>query len=193
MALSRGRRRVAVLGVVACVLGLGVATACGDDNTASTTTVAGHDTARTGSGADGASGSSTTAASTPEAKAIQERGEPKVAKVDAPVTELKITDDVVGTGKEAKAGDTVTAQYVGAVASTGKVFQSSWQMDGAVQFPLGQVIPGWSKGIPGMKEGGRRTLVIPAAMAYGANPPPASGIPPNADLIFVVDLVSVDG
>lgn len=181
----RIRRAVAVAGAAIVVL-VPVLSACGDDSadSTSTTTAADH----------GAQGSvSTTTAKTPEAKAVQERGEPKVEKVDGPVTELKVTDDVVGTGKEAKAGDTVIAQYVGAVASTGEVFQSSWQMDGAVQFPLDQVIPGWSKGIPGMKEGGRRTLVIPAAMAYGANPPPGSGIPANADLVFVVDLVSVDG
>ncbi len=186
MAVRAMRQKATALGVVAAVVVLGgLAASCGDDSTdsdAPATTAAAGDQARP----------STTAASTPEAKAIQERGEPKVDKVDAPVSELKITDDVVGTGKEAKAGDTVSAQYVGAVASTGKVFQSSWQMDGAVQFPLDQVIPGWRDGIPGMKEGGRRTLVIPAAMAYGASPPPGSGIPPNADLVFVVDLVSVD-
>jgi len=186
MAVNHLRRSVALVGASAALLTLGgVATACGDD-TADTTSTA------TPGSVDIGSGSSTTVANTPEAKAIQERGEPKIEKVDGAVSELEITDDVVGTGKEAKDGDTVTVQYVGAVAGTGKVFQSSWQMDGAVQFPLAQVIPGWSKGIPGMKEGGRRTLVIPAAMAYGANPPPGSGIPPNADLIFVVDLVSVD-
>lgn len=186
MAMSILRRAVATVGLAATVLGVGgLATACGDD------------TAKSGStsttSADDAAPSTTAPAETPEAKAVQERGEPHVVKVDGPVSELKVTDDVVGTGKEAKAGDTVTAQYVGAVADTGKVFQSSWNMDGAVQFPLDQVIPGWSKGIPGMKEGGRRTLVIPAAMAYGADPPPGSGIPANADLVFVVDLVSVDG
>lgn len=190
MAVSLVRRLVTVAGVVAVVLAVGgVVTACGDDSAATTTTVARNAASEGGSTI---STTSTTVAATPEGKAIQERGEPKITKVDGAVSELKITDDVVGTGKEAKAGDTVTAQYVGAVASSGEVFQSSWQMDGAIQFPLDQVIPGWSKGIPGMKEGGRRTLVIPAAMAYGANPPPGSGIPPNADLVFVVDLVSVD-
>ncbi len=172
-----------VAAVLAAVLGLAlVAAACGDDKddaSSSSTTV------------DTSGATSTTAANTPEAKAVAERGEPKVSAVQGPVTELKVTDDVVGTGKEVKAGDSVTAQYVGATASDGKVFQSSWQMDGAIPFSLDQVIPGWSQGLVGMKEGGRRTLEIPAALAYGADPPQGSGIPPNADLVFVVDLVSV--
>ena len=169
---------------VPLVLALGVLTAaCGDDTSKSTTTT---------QPASGQSTPSTTAApNTPEAKAVAGRGEPKITAVTGPVTELKVTDDVVGTGKEVKAGDTVTAQYVGATAVDGKVFQSSWQMDGAIQFPLDGVIQGWSEGLVGMKEGGRRTLVIPAAKAYGANPPPGSGIPANADLVFVVDLVSI--
>lgn len=179
------RRLHPLVAAAAAVLALGtVAAACGDDSDSAATT--------TTAAADGGSASSTTAPATPESKAVAERGEPKVQAVTGPVTELKITDDVVGTGKEVKATDTVTAQYVGATASDGKVFQSSWQMQGAVQFPLDQVIPGWSKGLVGMKEGGRRTLVIPAALAYGANPPAGSGIPANADLVFTVDLVSVD-
>lgn len=182
------RRTLAMIGASVALVALGgVATACSSDDTATTTTTTVADAG------GGNAAPSTTAANTPEAKAVQERGEPTIEKVTGPVTELKSTDDVVGTGAEVKPGDTVTAQYVGAVANTGKVFQSSWQMDGAVKFPLDGVIQGWSEGIPGMKVGGRRTLVIPAAMAYGANPPPGSGIPPNADLVFVVDLVSVDG
>jgi FKBP-type peptidyl-prolyl cis-trans isomerase len=180
--MRRGTRTLAV--VVPAVLALGlVAGACGDTSKSTTTTT---------EASSGPSGPSTTAApNTPEAKAVAARGEPKVTAVTGPVTELKVTDDVVGTGKEVKAGDTVTAQYVGAVAADGKVFQSSWQMNGAIQFPLDGVIQGWSEGLVGMKEGGRRTLAIPAAKAYGANPPPGSGIPANADLVFVVDLVSI--
>jgi len=182
--MHRRPRSLAVIVPVVLALGL-VTAACGDDTSTSATT-----TTEASSGASGAS--TTTAPNTPEAKAVAERGEPEVKAVDGPVTELRVTDDVVGTGQEVKAGDTVTAQYVGATASDGKVFQSSWQMDGAIQFPLDGVIQGWSEGLVGMKEGGRRTLVIPAAKAYGANPPPGSGIPANADLIFVVDLVSID-
>ena len=179
------RRGLAAAGVAVLALS-GVAAACGDDSASTTTTI-------TSKGASGShtstteSGSSGTGASSAFAKEVEARGEPTVAKVDGAVTELKITDDVVGTGKEAQGSSTVTAQYVGAVASTGEVFQSSWKMGGAIDFPLNQVIEGWSKGLVGMKEGGRRTLVIPADMAYG-NGGPA----PGDSLVFTVDLVAVD-
>ena len=118
-------------------------------------------------------------------------------EIDAPQgaapSDLVVRDLIEGDGTEAKPGDTVTVQYKGAVASTGEVFDSSWTDGEPVTFPLDRVIQGWSDGIPGMKAGGRRTLVIPAAMAYGSTAPPGSGIPANADLVFVVDLVSVSG
>jgi FKBP-type peptidyl-prolyl cis-trans isomerase len=60
-----------------------------------------------------------------------------------------------------------------------------------ISFPLDGVIRGWSEGLVGMKVGGRRTLVIPGDMAYGANPPPGAGIAPNETLVFTVDLVDV--
>ena len=116
---------------------------------------------------------------------IEKRGEPELSKAEVP-TELKITDDVVGTGKEVKEGATVTVQYSGAAASTGEVFDSSWSRGQPATFPLDGVIEGWSKGLVGMKEGGRRTLVIPAELAYG-NGGPA----PGDALVFVVDLISV--
>jgi peptidylprolyl isomerase len=173
------------LGVVAPVLAALVfgAAACGDSSKSTTTL---EDSSSATSAAP-----SSTVANTPEAKAVAARGEPKVSAVPVPNTQLKVTDDVVGTGTEVKAGDTVTVQYVGAVAQDGKVFDASWSGGQPVTFPLDQVIPGWSQGLVGMKAGGRRTLVIPAELAYGANPPPGSGIPANADLVFVVDLVSV--
>lgn len=189
MAVSR-RRPFAVAAAV-LLLATGVAAGCGDDSNPSADANGAGDLPTTL--APGGSAATPTSADSPEAKAIAERGEPTIAKVDGPVSDLKITDDVVGTGKEVAAGDTVTVQYKGAVASTGEVFDSSWSRGESVSFPLDQVIPGWTEGIPGMKEGGRRTLVIPAAKAYGANPPPGSGIPANADLVFVVDLVSVGG
>jgi peptidylprolyl isomerase len=164
-----------------------LATACGDDSEDSTTTTTAT------SGADGGSnGTGGAEASTPEAKAVEERGEPTVEAVEGPVTELVVIDDVEGTGTEVQPGDTVTAQYVGAVAETGDVFQSSWELGGAIQFPLDGVIQGWSEGLVGMKAGGRRTLVIPAEMAYGAAPPGGSGIPADAALVFTIDLVSVN-
>lgn len=190
---GRRGRRVLASAAVGILAISGLATACGDDESSSTSTTieSGGGSGSSGSsGSDGSNGSD--APETEFSKEVEARGEPTVAAVEGPVGELQITDDVVGTGAAATESSTVTAQYVGAVAATGEVFQSSWEMNGAVSFPLDQVIPGWSDGLQGMKEGGRRTLVIPAAMAYGANPPQGSGIPANADLVFVVDLVAVD-
>lgn len=107
------------------------------------------------------------------------------------VEKLEIIDTKVGDGEEVKPGATVTAHYTGALASTGVVFQSSH--DGPNQpipFELGQVIAGWTQGLPGMKVGGTRRLVIPAGLAYGAESP-SSDIPPNSDLVFDIELVSV--
>ncbi len=101
-------------------------------------------------------------------------------------------DLVVGTGAEVQAGATVSVHYTGAVAATGAIFQSSKDFGpNPVTFPLSGVIKGWTDGIPGMKVGGIRRLVIPAAQAYGANPPQGSGIPANADLVFDVELVGI--
>ncbi|MEO5627789.1 MAG: FKBP-type peptidyl-prolyl cis-trans isomerase [Candidatus Saccharimonadales bacterium] len=104
-----------------------------------------------------------------------------------PVTELKITDIKVGDGAEAKAGSTVSVSYVGALATTGIVFQSSQT---PISLSLDQVITGWKDGVPGMKVGGTRRLVIPAAQAYGAQSPDSS-IPPNSDLVFDLTLFEV--
>lgn len=104
------------------------------------------------------------------------------------VDSLLSIDLIAGEGEIAQAGDSVTVDYTGAVASSGIVFQSSLDMGRTVTFGLNQVIPGWTKGIPGMKVGGTRRLLIPAALAYGANPPAGSGIPANADLVFDVTL-----
>ncbi len=109
-----------------------------------------------------------------------------IAKVDA----LQKIDTVVGTGEEVKAGDTVTAHYTGAIASTGKIFQSSHDSGSPVPFGLDQVIKGWTEGVPGMKVGGKRRLIIPAAQAYGAQSPSAD-IPPNSDLVFDIELVKI--
>jgi FKBP-type peptidyl-prolyl cis-trans isomerase len=101
---------------------------------------------------------------------------------------LKTEDTTPGTGQEVKAGDTVTVDYTGAVASTGTIFQSSKDTGQSISFSLKEVIPGWSQGIPGMKVGGTRRLFIPASLSYGGSPPPNSGIPANADLVFDVTL-----
>jgi FKBP-type peptidyl-prolyl cis-trans isomerase len=109
-----------------------------------------------------------------------------------PPTQLESTDLIVGTGAEAKPGDTVTVQYVLATYSSGKVIQSSWTSQ-PFSFTLGegQVIKGWDEGVAGMKVGGRRELIIPPALGYGANSP-GSGIAANDTLVFVVDLLKVN-
>ncbi len=113
----------------------------------------------------------------------------------APPTTLQSADLIEGTGKTAMPGDTVTVQYVLATYSAGKVIQSSWTSQ-PFTFTLGanppEVIPGWDKGVVGMKAGGRRELIIPPDLGYGANPPPgAAGITANDTLVFVIDLLAV--
>lgn len=107
-----------------------------------------------------------------------------------PPQELQITDLIVGDGAEAPAAATVTTHYVGVSWSTGRQFDASWDGRGPISFPLTQVIAGWTEGIPGMRVGGRRLLVIPPDKGYGAAG--AGGvIGPNETLVFVIDLVDV--
>lgn len=110
---------------------------------------------------------------------------PDFTPVDS-VSELQIIDRTPGTGREVTATDTVTVDYTGALTKTGQIFQSSKDFGEPISFPLNGVIEGWSKGLVGMKEGGTRRLLIPAAMAYGAQSMP--GIPANSDLVFDVEL-----
>jgi peptidylprolyl isomerase len=105
---------------------------------------------------------------------------------------LVIKDIVKGTGKTARAGDTVTVQYVGVDHKTGEQFDASWDRGQPFQFQLGaqQVIPGWDQGVAGMKVGGRRELIIPPDLAYGPQGQPPA-IAPNATLVFVIDMKDV--
>lgn len=109
------------------------------------------------------------------------------------VTELKVTDTTVGTGPAAASGDVVTVDYVGSLTN-GTVFDASAN-HGSQGFTFnlgaGQVIQGWDQGIVGMKEGGKRTLVIPASLAYG-NQSVANVIPANSTLVFEVQLLKVE-
>jgi len=109
-----------------------------------------------------------------------------IAKVET----LQIIDTVPGTGAEVPAGGTVTAHYTGAIAKDGTIFQSSKDSGQPFTSPLTGVIQGWQQGIPGMKEGGKRRLIIPAALAYGDQSPSPS-IPPNSDLVFDIELIKV--
>jgi FKBP-type peptidyl-prolyl cis-trans isomerase len=106
------------------------------------------------------------------------------------VAELQIIDVVEGTGEVVPEGATITAHYTGALCSDGTIFQSSHDFGNAVTFGLNQVIPGWTEGVPGMKVGGTRRLVIPAAKAYGAHSP-AANIPANSDLVFDIELTAI--
>jgi peptidylprolyl isomerase len=152
-------------------------------------------------------------ASAPQATATEEATpEPTAGEVDAdsiskdlsekpqvaqpsgePPAELQKVDIVKGKGKPAKAGDNVSVQYVGNSWSTGAQFDASWDRGTEpFTFPLGagQVIPGWDQGVAGMKEGGRRLLVIPPELAYG-DQSPSPDIGPGETLIFVVDLEKI--
>jgi FKBP-type peptidyl-prolyl cis-trans isomerase len=104
--------------------------------------------------------------------------------------QLEIFDTVVGTGDEVKPGDTITAHYTGALVETGMIFQSSHDRGEPVTFGLNQVIKGWTDGVPGMKVGGTRRLIIPADQAYGSASP-APNIPPNSDLVFDIELIAI--
>jgi FKBP-type peptidyl-prolyl cis-trans isomerase len=106
------------------------------------------------------------------------------------VTELQITDIKEGGGDTVQPNATISAHYTGALASDGTIFQSSHDFGNPITFGLNQVIEGWTKGVPGMKVGGIRRLVIPAAQAYGASSP-SSNIPPNSDLVFDIELMGI--
>ena len=107
---------------------------------------------------------------------------------DAP-SELVLIDLEVGDGPEATPGATVDVHYLGVDFETGEEFDSSWSRGQSVDFPLAALIAGWQQGIPGMKVGGRRELIVPPALAYGeaGGGHQLSG----RTLIFVIDLLGV--
>jgi FKBP-type peptidyl-prolyl cis-trans isomerase FkpA len=102
---------------------------------------------------------------------------------------LIIEDLTMGTGKEAKPRGTVKIHYRGTLPG-GKEFDSSYSRNEPATFPLDQLIKGWQEGIPGMKVGGKRKLTIPPALGYGARGVPGV-IPPNATLVFEIELLDV--
>jgi peptidylprolyl isomerase len=110
----------------------------------------------------------------------------------SPPRRLEKEDIVRGRGPAAKPGDTLTVHYAGVSFSTGDEFDASWNSGQPFSFPLGagRVIPGWDKGLVGVRRGGRRMLTIPPELAYGpAGSPPAIG--PNETLVFVVDVLAI--
>ena len=115
----------------------------------------------------------------------------KTVKLNTTSSGLKYYDIKVGTGKEAKNGDKASVQYLGTLLD-GSKFDSSYDRNEPFEFSLGkgQVIKGWDEGVVGMKVGGKRRLVVPGDLAYGAQSP-SPEIPPNATLVFDVELVDV--
>jgi peptidylprolyl isomerase len=106
-----------------------------------------------------------------------------------PPTTLESKDIVVGTGAEVAATSTITFHYTLMTWSNGALIESSWNSGSPATYPLTQLIVGWQQGIPGMKVGGRRLLIVPPDLGYGAQ---GSGpVGPNETLIFVMDIVSV--
>lgn len=176
------------------------AAGCGSSDSSKTGT---KSSAQTSTDATTSSNSTSTSTqdlpATPKGKAVPVSNatdlahKPKIAKPsgDPPVT-LVSKDFVVGKGPAAKAGDTVSVQYVGKSFSDGKQFDASWDRGAQpFDFPLGagQVIKGWDQGVIGMKAGGRRELVIPPDLGYG--PQGTNGIAGGETLVFVIDVKKI--
>jgi peptidylprolyl isomerase len=101
-------------------------------------------------------------------------------------TELVVTDLIVGEGAQAQPGGTVTVHYVGVEYDSGEQFDASWDRGEPIEFPLRGLIQGWQEGIPGMRVGGRRQLVIPPELAYGRS---GGHRLSGKTLVFVIDLL----
>lgn len=140
----------------------------------------------------GRGGGSSSSSSTSKADITVPNG-PTIQLPTGPApTHLVVKDLKTGTGAAAKSGDKVSVQYIGVLYDNGTKFDASYDRGQPFSFTLGggQVIQGWDQGVAGMKVGGRRELIIPPGLAYGAQGQPPT-IPPNATLVFVIDLVSI--
>lgn len=118
------------------------------------------------------------------------RTKPELDAPEGPAPEELVIEDLfVGDGPEAERGSTVDVHYLGVEYDSGEQFDSSWDRGESIDFPLAMLVKGWQEGIPGMKVGGRRKLVVPPALAYG----PAGGGHrlSGKTLIFVIDLLGV--
>ena len=114
---------------------------------------------------------------------------PEVDFIEGPApTTLIITDVIIGEGAEAIAGGRVEVHYLGVDFENGEEFDSSWDRGESITFPLNGLIAGWQEGIPGMKVGGRRQLVIPPALAYGET---GGHRLAGRTLVFIIDLLNV--
>ncbi|HEV3095337.1 MAG TPA: FKBP-type peptidyl-prolyl cis-trans isomerase [Solirubrobacteraceae bacterium] len=182
----------AVLGITALIAGCGSSgsgsiTVGNESDTSSVPHVAGEKTASTPAPTTPPSAT----AKTPTSGPLASKPAVTIPTGAAPTT-LVTKELIKGAGPEAKAGQPVTVNYVGVLYKGGKEFDSSWKRSEPFAFTLGkgQVIKGWDQGVAGMKVGGRRELIIPAELAYGKTGSPPT-IPPNAPLVFVVDLLAV--
>ena len=155
--------------VIAAIVALSIAslTACGGKDTVADTAAAGLPAVTGNAG---------------EAPTI-------AAPTGTPPTTLQTQDVIAGTGTEVLATSTLTVHYTLMTWSKGEIVDSSWMRGQPSTFPLANVIPGWQQGLPGAKVGGRRLLVIPPDLGYGASG--TGSIAPNETLIFVVDIIGV--
>jgi len=170
------------------VAGCGGSSDSSTESSASASTEAGESSAKSGES------SKESSESAPKASPDKKKTKPTVTVPKGISPKTFATREIEeGTGPEAKAGDKVTVQYVGVGYDSEEEFDSSWSRNEPFSFTLGggEVIKGWEKGVEGMKVGGRRELLIPGNLAYGAaGSPPAIG--PNETLIFVIDLLAVN-
>jgi FKBP-type peptidyl-prolyl cis-trans isomerase len=188
---SRAGLGLATLATAALIAG------CGSSGSSSTITVGNENKADETLGKSNAAATTSTPTSTTATVKTPASGplakQPTVTVPTGAAPTALVTKEIIkGTGAEAKAGQPVTVNYVGALFHGGKVFDASWKRNEPFVFTLGQgaVIKGWDQGVSGMKVGGRRELIIPANLAYGAKGA-GSSIPPNAPLVFVIDLLGV--
>jgi peptidylprolyl isomerase len=182
-------RRLTLLSLAAA--GTLAVAGCGSGDSTKTAAIPSSDTSTVA--AAPADTTPTTGADTTTTQDPSKAQKPDVKVPSGPAPKkLVIKDLVKGTGAEAKDGDSLTMDYVGVLYKNGKQFDASWDRGQPLQFQLGagQVIPGWDQGIKGMKVGGRRELIIPPSMGYGSEGSPPA-IPPDAPLVFVVDLEGV--
>jgi FKBP-type peptidyl-prolyl cis-trans isomerase len=184
---SRRRLIVSLLSVVALLAAAALAAGCGGSSDSSTITIGNE------SASDNAlvHEQDPSVPKTPTSGPLSTKPTVEPGKGPKP-TKLETKEIVKGTGKTADTGHGVYVNYVGALWSNGKEFDSSWSRNEPFTFVpgTGVVIKGWEKGVVGMKEGGRRELIIPAAEGYGAQGSPPK-IPKNEALIFIVDLLKV--
>lgn len=189
VAHTRAGALLATFGLLALIAGCGsggssTITVGNESDTSSVPHVSGEKNTSTSS-----TSTTSTTAKTPTSGPLASK--PKVTVPTGPApSKLETKEIIKGTGPEAKAGQSVSVNYVGVLYHGGKEFDSSWKRSEPFTFTLGkgQVIKGWDQGVAGMKVGGRRELIIPSELAYGKTGSPPT-IPANAPLVFVVDLL----